>query len=496
MRSSLRSHPSCQESTAAVSAYVSSERAASRLLGPLPDSQCVHVSPIGLVPKGHKGDSWRMIVDLSYPSGKSVNDFISPDICSLHYPSVDDAVDLVLALGQYTQLVKIDLKSAYRILPIHPVDRQLLGIRWQGHVYVDQCLPFGLCSAPKIFTAFADVLAWVLHHHGVRYLLHYLDDFLLFGSPFSGEGGAFLRITLEVFASLGVPVAVSKLEGPSTTVTFLGIVIDTTRLELRLPSDKLACLRMLVASWLGRRSGRRADLESLLGHFSHAAVVVRPGRIFLRHLFSLMAKVSRRHYFVHLDVVARADLAWWDCFLQSWHGTSLIISNDSMATHVHTDASGSFGCGALSSDTRWFQVQWPESWGDVDISVKEMVPIVIAAAVWGGSWHRHRVFFHSDNAAVVAIIQRRLVKHPALLHLLRCLYFYAAFYQFSYSAHHLPGVKNVAADALSRDNLLLFNSLVPQGRHTDVSQELKDLLISQQPNWGSRNWISLFRATL
>ena len=155
------------------------------------------------------------------------------------------------------------------------------------------------------------------NHHGVRYLLHYLDDFLLFGSPFSGEGGAFLRITLEVFASLGVPVAVSKLEGPSTTVTFLGIVIDTARLKLRLPSDKLARLRLLVASWLGRRSGRRADLESLLGHLSHAAVVVRPGRIFLRHLFSLMAKVSRRHYFVHLDVVARADLAWWDCFLQS-----------------------------------------------------------------------------------------------------------------------------------------------------------------------------------
>ena len=86
-----------------------------------------------------------------------------------------------------------------------------------------------------------------------------------------------------------------------------------------------------------------------------------------------------------------------------------------MATHVHTDASGSFGCGALSSDTRWFQVQWPESWGDVDISVKEMVPIVIAAAVWGGSWHRHRVFFHSDNAAVVAIIQRRVGETSCLV---------------------------------------------------------------------------------
>ena len=64
---------------------------------------------------------------------------------------------------------------------------------------------------------------------------HSLDDFLLFGSPFTSEGGAFLCITLEVFASLGVPVAVSKLEGDSTMVIFLGIVIDTAPLELRIP---------------------------------------------------------------------------------------------------------------------------------------------------------------------------------------------------------------------------------------------------------------------
>ena len=75
-------------------------------------------------------------MDLSFPSGKSVNNFILSDICSLHYPSVDDRVDLVLALGQYTQLVKIDLKSAYRILPIHPMDKQLLGIRSQGLIFL------------------------------------------------------------------------------------------------------------------------------------------------------------------------------------------------------------------------------------------------------------------------------------------------------------------------------------------------------------------------
>ena len=242
-----------------------------------------------------------MIVDLSAPRGRSVNDSISPDLCSLSYPSVDDAVDYVLALGRSTQMVKLDLKNAYRI---HPGDRRFLGVCWEGQVFIDHCLPFGLRSTPKIFTAFADALAWILHHQGIRHIMHY---FMFFGSPGSGEAEFALRLTLDVLAGLGIPVSLPKLlEGPSTSVTFLGIVIDSGRMELRLPHDKVDRMRALVSSLLGRRSGHRSDLESLLGHLSHAAVVVRPGRIFLRHLFSLLARASRGHFFIHLDAVAKA----------------------------------------------------------------------------------------------------------------------------------------------------------------------------------------------
>ena len=76
-------------------------------------------------------------------------------------------------------------------------------------------------------------------------------------------------------------------------------------------------------------------------------------------------------------------------------------------------------------------VVWPESRAGVDISAKEMVPVMLAAAVWGRSWEGRRVRFFSDNAAVVAVIGRRSARHPSLLHLLRCLYFYAAHYQFT-----------------------------------------------------------------
>ena len=150
---SSRNHPSCRSMPSVVGAYLASEQAAGRMSGPWPCSSSLHTSPVGLVPKGHDGLAWRMIVDLSSPSGRSVNDSISPDLCSLSYPSVDDAVDYVLALGRSTQMVKLDLKNAYRILPVHPGDRRFLGVCWEGQVFIDHCLPFGLRSAPKIFTA-------------------------------------------------------------------------------------------------------------------------------------------------------------------------------------------------------------------------------------------------------------------------------------------------------------------------------------------------------
>ena len=116
--------------------------------------------------------------------------------------------------------------------------------------------------------------------------------------------------------------------------------------------------------------------------------------------------------------------------------------------------------------------------------------------MWGRGWCRHQVTYHSDNAAVVSVIQRRSAKDPLLLHLLWCLYFYAVYYQFSYCACHVPGVDNVASDALSCNNMSLFSSLIPQGTQTLLSQGVLDFFILHPPNWGSQDWITLFRASL
>ena len=493
-----RNHPSSLTSPQVISMYISEEVATGRMTGPLvgPVRSIVHCSPLGLVPKGRNSGRWRMIVDLSFPRGRSVNDGVDPSLCSLTYASIDDALQFITRLGTNTLLLKIDLKDAYRMVPVHTCDRHLLGICWRDQAYIDQALPFGLRSAPKLFTAVADAIGWALFQAGVRLHLHYLDDFLFFLPPSCTLPHLVLSYIHGVLESIGVPVSWHKTEGPATTVTFLGVVVDTARLELRLPLDKLQHTRDLVAGWRRRRSGGYKDFESLLGHLSHAALVIRQGRVFLCRMFMILSAARSRWHHVHLDSVARADLLWWEYFLRHWNGLSFFQPNPVPTVHVHTDASGSSGCGGVLMPSKWFRLEWPEAWSSRDITIKELVPVVVAAALWGRAWHRQQVCFHIDNMGVVAMLWKYSAAREETHNLLRCLYFYAAVYQFSFCAEHVPGVHNTAADALSRDNMPLFFSLFPQAVQTRVPTPLLDLLLIYQPNWGSAHWITLFVSTL
>ena len=69
---------------------------------------------------------------------------------------------LELGRGGGGLMAKADIKQAYRNMPVHPEDRDLLGMQWQGQLLVDGCLPFGLRSAPLLFTVVADLLQWVM----------------------------------------------------------------------------------------------------------------------------------------------------------------------------------------------------------------------------------------------------------------------------------------------------------------------------------------------
>ena len=172
-----------------VEEFLLTELQAGRVLGPFPlhHFSQIHISRFGVIPKCSQPGKWRLILDLSSPDGLSVNDGISPKLCSLSYISVDHTAEIMSTLGCSTQLAKIDIAHAYRNVPVHPDDRHLLGMQWNNSLYVDSVLPFGLQSAPKVFSALADTLEWILLHNKVSHILHYLDDFLTAGKPLTDE---------------------------------------------------------------------------------------------------------------------------------------------------------------------------------------------------------------------------------------------------------------------------------------------------------------------
>jgi len=325
------------------------------------------------------------------PEGTSVNEGIKASLCSIKYTSVDNAVRIIKQLGPGTMLAKLDLKEAYRMVPVHPQDRVLLGMHWKGETYVDAALPFELRSAPKIFSALADALAWIIHANGFPNVLHYLDDFLLLGQPGTQRCTEALVRTLALCGELGVLVAEDKTEGPATSITFLGIEIDTEAFELRLPQHKLRDLKSKLGWWMSKspgvphRSGRKRELLSLIGLLNHAATVVKPGRTFLRSQIDASTTVTALDHHVTLTTKARGDIAWWFYWTETWNGVSLFPAAEP-GEFIYSDASGSWGCGAVWR-REWLQIPWPESWSAHNIALKELAPVVMAVAVWG---HRKR----------------------------------------------------------------------------------------------------------
>ena len=466
------------------------------MIGPLPrrlEDLC-HVSRIGVIPKGHTPGRWRLITDLSFPEAASVNDGISPSLCSITYTTVEKVAVAALSLGQGALLAKLDIKAAYRLLPVHPHDRPCLGVKWDGALYVDATLPFGLRSAPKIFSAVADALEWILRKNGMQFIDHYLDDFIIYGPPGSTLCEEQLQTTLNMCARLGVPLATEKLEGPTECLTFLGIEVDTRAGALRLPQAKLVRIRKALQEWEVKRSCTKRQLQSLIGTLQHACQVVRPGWSFLRRMIELERVPKRPHHFVRLNTSFRADLRWWRVFIDCWNGVSVIPGPARDEVVVTSDASGSWGCGAWTQDS-WLQYKWPDNC-DFHISFKELFALVLAAAVWGRGWNGSMVQWRCDNQAAVRVLSTRCCCDAPMMHLLRCLFFYEAHHHFSVGGVYVPGKENDLADDLSRDRHLSFLSKAPHmdKTPTPVPDQLPMLLLGQG-NWMCPRWTRTFITT-
>ena len=194
-------------------------------------------------------------------------------------------------------MAKVDVKSAYRIIPVHPLDRHLLGMFWQDGYYIDLVLPSVLRSAPAFFNSLADLFHWCLvNNWNVLDLLHYLDDYFTLGPPNSDICASRLRAIDKAANEIGIPLSPDKCVGPTTCLVFLGIQLDSVHMTAQLPPDKRIELIELLDEWALKRTCRLKELQSLVGKLSHACAVVPQGHTFVRRLLDLLKANSRSLY--------------------------------------------------------------------------------------------------------------------------------------------------------------------------------------------------------
>jgi hypothetical protein len=94
------------------------------------------------------GGGIRLIAHLSYPPTHSVNDFIDEHYTWVKYSSFDNAIIMIQGLG------KMDLISAFRLLPVYPGDFDLLGFKIEEKCYIDKCMPMGCSVSCATFERF------------------------------------------------------------------------------------------------------------------------------------------------------------------------------------------------------------------------------------------------------------------------------------------------------------------------------------------------------
>ncbi len=140
-------------------------------------------------------------------------------------------------------------------------------MKWEGKYFFEKSIPFGLRSGPFIFNQLAEAIEWILRYNcGISYVVHFLDDFLIMepkrGATQSSNSDCVfsLHSMLLAFNSLNIPLSAGKTQGPLTRLEFLGIILDSEKMEASLPADKLSRLQVELQLWHKRKSATLKEL--------------------------------------------------------------------------------------------------------------------------------------------------------------------------------------------------------------------------------------------
>ena len=419
------------------------------------------VSALGAIPESGSSGV-RLIHDCSMPKGKGFNMY--SEINHFKFQTLDDAIKL-LQPGYF--MAKIDLKSAYRSVPIHPSNYAGTGLKWKfkGNkvkftYFVDTRLLFGGKRSPEIFNRLTQAVRSIMAKKGYNAVVVYLDDFLVIGETKEACPAAFDAL-LSLLQNLGFKISWSKVQGPVQRLIFLGVLLDTVQCTMSLPEAKLMALLNFLLEFSLRVRASKRQLQVLAGKLNWACQVVYGGRTFLRRILDRINQLNSLNAKVKFNKEFYADLSWWISFLSLFNGKCLFLQK-LPTTDVQTDACPTAAGVFFHGDWLYhsFVLDTPEV-RYLHINFKEVLAIILAAKRWGKLWSNTHVIIQSDNTTAVSIINKGTTGNPIIMRYLRELFWLSAVYNVRITATYLPGCMNFIADAISRmhEPYCLFKTL-------------------------------------
>ena len=396
------------------------------------------LSTLFLVPKADS--SWRPVLNL-----KPLNRFvISPHFKMESVRSVKNLVQP----GDW--LIKLDLKDAYLTVPIAPQHQHFLQFQWQGVRWQFKVLPFGLSSAPYTFTKLMKPVVACLRKLGIRSIL-YLDDMLLLDQS-EERLLRHLASTLKLVVSLGFLVNLKKsVLSPTRKLEFLGFLIDSSRMIISLPRDKVHAITQLSRSLSAREEVALRDLARIVGTMVAAHPAILPAPLHFRFLESAKSAALRQGLPYQAKVKMTQDMVedlnWWIREANNHNGRVMEIPRWDLV--IESDASKK-GWGACIQGTATGG-SWTVEEQERSINYLELLAAFLGLQTFASSKRKTAILLRLDNVTAMAYLNKMGGPHSESLSRLAVkVWNWCLRREILIHAEHLPGKENIRADWESR----------------------------------------------
>lgn len=448
-------HSSATKFMTHVRSYVQKECENLAMMGPYtvpPFVPWTNISPLMSRPKGDSTKR-RIIVDLSYPPGANVNDFVFKNVLfglprAHTLPTVAHAVEAIKEKGFDVLIATLDIERAYRNIPSCPLDLPLLGISVDGKYYVDAAMPFGSRNSSCYMQLVAEFIVRALAARGIRSHM-YLDDMIVYLETGQDCNARLLEI-IRLYRALGLPVAFSKLQSPAKVATFLGVKIDLNERSLAIPQSKITQFLILVQWLLGQDSVDIKVVQSLIGKINHISQCVQPARLFMGRILQAYRESAGERQIAIQGM--KADLHWFALFLRRFNGKSM-IKNTSPAKIILADSSPSGG--GATDMSRYYEYVYSTAMSQAHhITCLEAINCLIALRTLLHDGDNHSTIeLRCDSEATINALAFGRARNKVLNAVARAVWYIQAQRDINIVYTHVPGESMALPDAFSRAHL-------------------------------------------